>query len=200
VSGLWAADARLFHLLAGHPAWARDLAQAFLWLSTRAAVWLVLFGLAFVAGGRRGRRIAVTGLCALLLAHAASAWALMGLVQRPGPAETLPGVVVLLRHPPPFSFPAERSAMAFAAAPFLTRGNGAAPVAVWLLALGISWAQVYGGACFPTDVAAGAAVGLCCARAAVWLLGNPFRRARGQLVPLPRRLRSPQPRRPGPGL
>jgi membrane-associated phospholipid phosphatase len=188
VHGLLGADAAVFRALYAHPPWGavRALARLVLRVSGGGACWLVLFGLLFLFGGRRGRRIALTGALAVLVAHAVAVWGLSGLVQRPGPAAVLPGVVPLLPRGTAFSFPSGRVAGAFAAAPFLMRGSGAGPAAVALLALAIAWAGVYGGLNFPTDALAGAAVGLAAAGAAVWILGDPFRRRHGALVPLRR--------------
>ena len=186
---LWAADARWVLSLSGHPAWLRPTAVFVLRAARAGICWLALFGLLFLIGGRRGRRIALTGCLAVLLAHAGAVWGLQGLVQRALPAASVAGVhLVPLRHPP-FSFPAERTAQAFAAAPLLTRGSGAGPVVVWALALAVAWADAFSGFYYPTDILGGALVGLAGAAAAVWLLGDPFHRPRGHLVPLSPRMR-----------
>ena len=196
---LWAADGMVFHAIYGTPRGAlpRGLASLLLRIGTGGALWLILFALLFLGGGRRGRRVALTGALAVLLAHAAAVWGLQGLFQRAGPSATYPGVTLLARWSGPFSFPAGRVAQAFAAAPLLTRGSGAGPVVVWSLVIGVAYASIYIGASFPTDAAAGAAVGLACAGGAVWLLGDPFRRRAGLLLPLPRRQRHPAARTGG---
>jgi len=187
---LWVTDHRLFLLLNGHPAaaLARALAGLLLRVGTGGACWLALFLFVFLIGGRRGRRIALTGALAVLLAHAVAAWGLEGLVQRADPRLVLPpGVFTLAPFQPPFSFPATRVAAAFAALPFLNRGGTTATALVWAVAVGLAWAEVYGGAAFPTDALAGLLIGLACARLATWLLGDPFRRRPGPLIPLSRR-------------
>lgn len=189
---LWSADDSLFRLLNGHPSVApvRALAGVLLRLGVGGALWWAIFLLAFVAGGRRGRRIAVTGAVAVLLAHITAVWGLEGLVQRADPSAVLSrGVFTLPAFQPRFSFPASEAAQAFAAVPFLRRSGGAGSALAWLLAAGTAWAEVYAGASFPTDAVAGLLVGLLCARGALWLLGNPFRRPVGQVIPIPRRPR-----------
>lgn len=188
---VWAADSLLFRAIYGHPAGAlpRALAAALLWIAAGGACWLAVFLLLFLGGGRRGRRIALTGALAVLLAHAAAVWGLQGLLQRAGPADTYSNVALLAGAGGPFSFPAGRVAQAFAAVPFLARGSGAGPTLTWTLLAALAYSSVYVGASFPTDVAGGAAVGLVCAGCALWLLGNPFRRRAGQLLPLRRRQR-----------
>jgi undecaprenyl-diphosphatase len=191
VHWVWVLDTIVFHAAYDHPPGAlmRSVTRLLLRVATGGVCWLALFALLFVGGGRRGRRIALTGALAVLLAHAAGVWGLQGLFQRPGPAETYSGVTLLAHSADPFSFPSGRVAQAFAAAPFLTRGSGAGPAVLWMVVAAIAYACVYAGASFPSDVAGGAALGLLCAAGAVWLLGNPFVRRRGHLVPLPRRVR-----------
>ncbi len=198
---LWQADRSLFFLINGRPggAPARDIAMAALWLTSGAACWLTVFGLGFVLGGRRGRRLAVTGLVALLLAHAGAVWGLQGLAQRATPAHTYAGVRLLAGVAMPrFSLPAARVAEACASWPLLRRAGGLMRLLAGGLAAAVAWAAVYSGAHFPSDVAAGAVIGLLSAAASVWLLGDPFARRRGAFVPLPARARRGR-RLPGPG-
>jgi|GEM_PF-3698174 len=193
---LWAADDSLFHLFNGHPsgAPARAAAGLALFLSSGGACWLALFLLVFMVGGRRGRRVALTGAVAVLLAHAVAAWGLEGLFQRADPSLSFSRQVFTLpAFQQRFSFPAARAAEAVAAVPFLSRGGPAATGLVWTLAAAVAWGELYAGAAFPSDVLAGAIVGLACAGSALWLLGNPFRRRSGQVIPLPRRIRRASP-------
>lgn len=169
---------------------AHGVALAVLWLSTGGACWLTLFGLGFLLGGRRGRRLAVTGIVALLLAHAVSVWGLEGLAQRATPAHTYAGVRLLAGVSlPRFSLPSTRVAEAFAAWPLLRRGGGVLRVPLGAFTAAVAWSAVYSGAHFPSDVVAGAVIGLLSAAAGIWLLGDPFARRRGAFVPLPPRAR-----------
>lgn len=190
---LWAADTRLLLSLNGHPSWLQPVAVLLLGLGRAGACWLVIFALVFLVGGRRGRRLALTGTLAVLLAHAGAVWGLQGLVQRALPSATVAGVHLVPLRQPPFSFPAERTAQAFAAAPLLTRGSGAGPTVGWILVLAVAWADSFSGFYFPTDVLVGAFVGLASFALAMWLLGDPFRRPKGRLVPLSRRVRPAPP-------
>ena len=198
---VWRADRSLFFLLNGRPggALAHGVALAVLWLSSGGACWLTLFAVAFVLGGRRGRRLAVTGVVALLLAHAAAVWGLEGLAQRASPVHTYAGVRVLSGvRLPRFSLPATRMAEACAAWPLLRRGGGLLRALVDAFTAAVAWSAVYSGAHFPSDVAAGALIGLLGAAAALWLLGDPAARRQGAFVPLPTRVRRGR-RMPGPG-
>lgn len=185
---LWAVDQAVFMALNGHPG-GRVVGAVFgfvLRIATGGAVWLAIFALGFVGGGPRGRRIALTGALAVVLAHALGVWGLQGLVQRSDPSHVLAGVRVIAAFQPPFSFPATRVAQAFAALPYLSRSGGAGTVIFWTLAILVAIGSVYAGSAFPTDVLAGIGVGWCAARLARYLLGDPFRRQHGHLVPLPR--------------
>lgn len=190
---LWAADDGIFRLFDGHPALAplRLLARLLLLAASGGACWYVIFLLLFLASGHRGRRLALTGALAVLLAHIGT-WGLAGLFQRAAPGAVLARpALVLTAFVPRFSFPSGRVAQGFAALPFLRRGGSAATTLVWVLAAGSAWAQLYAGTAFPTDVAGGVALGLACAGTAVWILGSPFRPRTGQVIPLPRRHRAP---------
>ena len=185
---LWAADRLLFLALDGHPAGApfRAVAEFLLRISTGGALWLGLFALGFIAGGPRGRRVAVTGALAVLIAHVVAVWGLQGLFQRADPSHQLAGAHVLTAFQPVFSFPATRVAQAFAALPYLSRSGGAGTVLFWGLAVAVAVSCVYAGIAFPTDVLGGMAVGWATAAGARWILGDPFIRRRGAIVPLAR--------------
>jgi membrane-associated phospholipid phosphatase len=175
VDWLAAKERALFFAIDGHPPWpvARLLASLLLTVSAGDACWWVLFGLYFLVGRRRGRRVAVTGALALLLAHGA-AWGLRGLVQRAAPGEVYGAAVFVL----------PRFAPAFA---FLARGGDAPATFLRVVAALLCAAGVYAGVHFPSDAAAGALLGALAARAAVWLLGDPFRRRTGTVLPFRRR-------------
>ena len=185
---LWAVDHLVFFAFNGHPGGRafRALFRFVLQISTGGAVWLGLFALGFIGGGPRGRRIALTGALAVLLAHAFAVWGLQGLVQRSDPSHVLTGVRVMAAFQAPFSFPATRVAQSFAALPYLSRSGGAGTVLFWALAILVAIGSVYAGVAFPTDVLAGIGVGWCASRLTRWLLGDPFQRRHGHLVPLPR--------------
>jgi hypothetical protein len=73
VHWVWVLDTIVFHAAYDHPPGAlmRSVARLLLRVATGGVCWLALFALLFVGGGRRGRRIALTGALAVLLAHAA---------------------------------------------------------------------------------------------------------------------------------
>jgi undecaprenyl-diphosphatase len=155
-------------------------------IGTGGAVWIALAAVAFALGGRRGRRLAVTAVFALLVAAVASDLVLKGLVQRPRPFDaTQLGAAVRLLGPPPssFSFPSGHTSASFAVAPVLARAGRPSAVLAWLLAAGIAFSRIYVGAHFPGDVLGGVVVGLASARLAIWALGEaPPRSPRPRFV------------------
>lgn len=168
----------LFLALNGHPAGApvRASVRFLLHISAHGACWLVLFAIIFLFGGRRGRRVALTGALAVILAQFLAADVLRGLVQRADPASQYSNVFLMQSFAVPFSFPASRAAASFAALPFLGRGSRFATSVFRIFAVLIAYAGVYSGAHFPSDALGGAVVGLFAAALTVWILGNPYRR------------------------
>lgn len=178
----------VFLLLNAHPAGSlpRALFTILLTISRGGACWWAILGAMFLLGGRRGRRVAVTAALALGLADLA-AWGLQGLVQGALPiVQYGGGVITLPRFQPLFSFPDARAALACAVVPFLTHRRGAARWVFGIGALLISDAGIYAGWHLPSDALGGMLVGLVAACAAVWVLGNPFIRQPGPLLPLSR--------------
>jgi undecaprenyl-diphosphatase len=129
---------------------------------TRAAnysrLWLAIAGGLAAFGGRRGRRAAQRGLIALALAAAVANGPAKLLVRRRRPfGHSRPA---LIRIPRSTSFPSGHSATAFA---FAT-GAGAelpllAPVLI-PLAGAVAYSRVHTGVHYPSDVMAGAAIGV----------------------------------------
>jgi undecaprenyl-diphosphatase len=155
-------------------------------LGRHGLIWAILLALVFILGGRRGRRLAVTGAAALGIAAVLAELVLMGLVERAGPATVLGSALhVTVPNPAPFSFPSAVAALAFAGAAMLARLGSTWAVGTWLLALLIAGASVAAGQCFPSDALTGLIVGLLSARLAIWALGEPLRR-RGRARRAPR--------------
>ena len=163
-------DQRLFYLI--NDAWTAPVLDWLMPTLSRAGnfgtVWLVLLGLIAVFGKRAGRTVALAGLLALVLGHVASD-VLKELTARPRPLGSLPAVRSLIPEPDTYAFPSGHATSAFSAAAgvmlatrrFLER----VPLSAWgvlLLAAAISYSRVYVGVHFPSDVVAGAALGLAC--------------------------------------
>lgn len=167
----------LFFTFNGHPAAAPAQAAVgfLLTISGHGYIWLALFALVFLFGGRRGRRLALTGVLSVLLGLLA-AFALRGIVQRANPAVQYTGVFVMVAYSLRYAFPSARMAASFAALPFLGNGDPALGALLWVFTLLVAYAGIYSGIHFPTDELGGALTGLACAGLAVALLGNPFSR------------------------
>ncbi len=128
---------------------------------TRAAnysrLWLLLaFGMS-VCGGRKGRRAAGRGIVAIAIAAAVANGPAKLLVRRGRPLWSHP---TLIRMPRSTSFPSGHSAAAFAFATGACAELPAlAPVLV-PLAGAVAYSRVHTGVHYPSDVAAGAAIGI----------------------------------------
>jgi membrane-associated phospholipid phosphatase len=131
---------------------------------TRAAsysrLWLLISAGLAVLGGRPGRRAALHGVAALVIASAVSNGPAKLLVRRRRPhSRSRP---TLIRMPRSSSFPSGHSASAAAFAT-ATCGElpGLAPVVV-PLACAVAYSRVHTGVHYPSDVAAGVAIGVAC--------------------------------------
>jgi membrane-associated phospholipid phosphatase len=129
---------------------------------TRAAnysrLWLCIAGLLALCGGRQGRRAAERGIIAMAIAAAVANGPAKLLVRRRRPlGGSRP---TLIRMPRSTSFPSGHSAAAFA---FATGSSAELPLlAPPLLALAgaVAYSRVHTGVHYPSDVAAGALIGL----------------------------------------
>ena len=163
-------DQGLFYLI--NDAWTAPVLDWLMPTLSRAgnlgAVWLVLLGVIAIFGKRAGRTVALAGLLALVLGHVASD-VIKVLTVRPRPFASLPDVRPLVAEPRSYAFPSGHAASAFSAATgvvlaakrFLKR----VPLSGWgmlLLAAAISYSRVYVGVHYPSDVLAGAGLGVAC--------------------------------------
>ena len=121
-------------------------------------LWLAIAALLALLGGRRGRTAAGRGLVALLIAGFATNGPAKLLTRRRRPAS--PGRPALIRMPRSTSFPSGHSAAAFA---FATAVSAELPLLAPVLgplALAVGYSRVHTGVHYPSDVAAGAAIGI----------------------------------------
>jgi membrane-associated phospholipid phosphatase len=129
---------------------------------TRAAnysrLWLVLAGALAVFDGRQGRRAAGRGLIAIAIAAGVANGPAKLLVHRRRPSSRLHPA--LIRAPGSTSFPSGHSAAAFA---FVTGACAELPMlapALVPLAAAVAYSRVHTGVHYPSDVAAGAGIGI----------------------------------------
>ena len=121
-------------------------------------LWLVVAGTLAVVGGRRGRRAAGRGLIAIAIAAATANGPAKLLVRRRRPSS--PRRPTLIRTPRSTSFPSGHTAAAVA---FVTGASTELPVLAPILvplAGAVAYSRVHTGVHYPSDVAAGAAIGI----------------------------------------
>ena len=161
-------DGALFHLT--NAVWTSPpldaLMPALSWSGNLGAVWLVLLGAIAAFGKKPGRRIALAGLVSLVIGFASSE-IIKEVTMRPRPFVALPDVSLLVGAPHSYAFPSGHTTSAFAAAGgtilAAKRLFGKVPAWGWgmlALAAAIAYSRLYVGVHWPTDVAAGAALGL----------------------------------------
>ncbi len=129
---------------------------------TRAAnysrLWLVLAGALAVFDGERGRRAAGHGIIAIAIAAGVSNGPAKLLARRRRPSSR--SRPTLIRMPRSTSFPSGHSAAAFA---FVTGACAELPVlapALVPLAGAVAYSRVHTGVHYPSDIAAGIAIGI----------------------------------------
>ena len=138
-------------------------------------LWLLIAAGLAVVGGRQGRSAGLHGVAALAIASAVSNGPAKLLVRRRRPAS--PSRPALIRTPRSTSFPSGHRASAFAfATATCIELPGLAPLVV-PLASAVAYSRVYTGVHYPSDVAAGAAIGVASGVIATrlpWLRQQPF--------------------------
>jgi membrane-associated phospholipid phosphatase len=129
---------------------------------TRAAnysrLWLLIAGGLAACGGRRGRSAAGRGIMAITIAAAVANGPAKLVVRRRRPFQ--PSPPTLIRMPRSTSFPSGHAAAAFA---FATGAGAEVPVLILVLvplAGVVAYSRVHAGVHYPSDVAAGAAIGI----------------------------------------
>ncbi|GAA5049621.1 phosphatase PAP2 family protein [Streptomyces similanensis] len=161
------ADRRLTRQAASRiPAGAAKVLSAVEECAERSKLWCGAAVLMAAAGGWRGRRAAVTGLTALAAAQVVSNALCKRLADRPRPPEEWIPHDEVEDRPDSSSFPSGHTAAAVAFTAAVAPG---APLAGALCAVPaglVAVERVQSGAHYPSDVAAGAVVGLACA----WLV------------------------------
>jgi undecaprenyl-diphosphatase len=127
-------------------------------------------GLALLAGGERGRAAAAAAGVAALVASGVF-MALKQCFRRPRPCDLAAHPLFDLRPPDAFSFPSGHTMNAFAIGSVLALFFPAAAAVLALLAAGIGASRVVLGLHYPSDVCAGAALGMLIGAGAFAALG-----------------------------
>lgn len=129
--------------------------------------WLIIFGLMFLFGGQKTRKIAFLGVVALILANIV-VYSLKYFVAEPRPFLTLANVDLLVHAEETFSFPSGHAASSFAAAFIIgckyrlnLKGKTYSlfyPLMIFAAVVGFS--RIYIGVHYPYDVLVGAIIGV----------------------------------------
>ena len=121
--------------------------------ATLVAVYLL------VKGGQRGRVVVVCAVLVVICADA-SATVLRNHFQRPRPCQALQGVQLLVGCSDSFSFPSNHATNAFALAAFFAVYYRRLAIPLFLFAALVGYSRIYVGVHYPTDVLAGAVLGV----------------------------------------
>lgn len=141
--------------------------------------WLVLLAVLLCIPGYR--RAGMTGLVAVLIGFLITNVLLKNMVARVRPYEVVQGLTFLGTKPHDLSFPSGHSTCSIAAAAVLfAKLPKKAGVPLLVLAILICLSRLYVGVHYPTDVLAGAAIGLFGAAAALSLTKRRFEKDRSQ--------------------
>ncbi len=121
-------------------------------------LWLAIAALLALVGGRRGRAAAGRGVLALMIAAITTNGPVKLLTRRRRPAPSVrPALIRMPRSP---SFPSGHSAAAFAFAAAAARELPELAPVLGPLAVAVGYSRVHTGVHYPSDVAAGAAIGI----------------------------------------
>lgn len=130
-------------------------------------IWLVA-ALALVCS-KKYRRWGILLVVSLLLTHVLGDYVIKPLVARPRPFMQLPGHTLLIAPPRDFSFPSGHTATAFCASFVLWRADKRFGTAAFVLALLIAFSRMFLFVHYPTDILAGAILGLICATLTIFI-------------------------------
>ncbi|MET9572947.1 phosphatase PAP2 family protein [Streptomyces virginiae] len=164
LASLRGADHRLTQRMAAwDSAWARRLLPPVEEAVEHTKLWWAAAGVMAAGGGRRGRKAAAAGITAMALAELLSNGVVKQLIERRRPPkEWIPHSDVQDR-PDSSSFPSGHTAAAVAFTAAIAPTWPWAGAACCVPTVMVAVERVHSGAHYPTDVAAGAAIGLAAA-------------------------------------
>lgn len=138
-------------------------------LGNKGWFWLAVSALMLIP--RRTRKIGIMALLALSIGFLITNLALKNLVARIRPYETVEGLKLLIARQSDFSFPSGHACASFAAASVYFRKLPQKwGISAVVLAALIAFSRLYVGVHYPTDVLAGAVIGIWAAWAAIHLV------------------------------
>lgn len=144
-------------------------------LGDTAFIWIGMAAVFFLYRRTRGTGIQVLG--ALLLSLVVNNMILKNLVARVRPYEAVEGLIRIIEKQPDWSFPSGHASSSFAAATVIWLNHRKTGWPALVLAGLIAFSRMYVGVHYPTDVLAGAAVGVLMG----WLAHEAGKRLAGRL-------------------
>ena len=141
-------------------------------LATHAALWFILAFVMTCSKNWRSTGIAV--IVAVAMAYIVTDLLLKPLVDRPRPFEVL-DLTLVVDPPTTASFPSGHTASSLAAATCILLKDRRAGIAAVAFACLVGLSRIHLGVHWPTDVIAGAVVGILCAFAATYIVGRLYR-------------------------
>ena len=122
--------------------------------------YVILLGIIFIKGGKQGR-LAVLGILVLIVVTDQLGYKLLKeLFQRPRPCKILSDVFTPLGCNGSYSFPSNHALNNFAAAAFFSTLYKKYKTVLYMVASLIALSRVYLGLHYPSDIIAGAAIGM----------------------------------------
>jgi undecaprenyl-diphosphatase len=160
VSSLYYVDVQLFGLINLNPHFI--LLDDFVSLFTLAGTqifWIIICAGLFIFGGEKGKKVAVLSLMALLLGYVLSE-SLKYIIARPRPFYDVKTIMVISEKG--YSFPSGHATTSFAACTILGLEYGYLYLFL-AFASGVALSRPYLGVHYPSDIIAGALLGIFCA-------------------------------------
>jgi undecaprenyl-diphosphatase len=150
-----------------------DIMILFTTIGNKGLLWIVMALLLLIS--KKTRYIGVVTLGALVLSAIAGEGLLKHLVARPRPYTVFPGVQLLVAKATTSSFPSGHTTASFAAAFVLCRYLKPYAPLFWTLAIVIAFSRLCLFMHYPSDVLAGAVLGLICGKVATLIYEQQFR-------------------------
>lgn len=125
-------------------------------------IWIVIS--AFILIRKKNKTAVIGVLCAMLLGTILGQEILKNIIQRPRPFLESSVINMIIEKPVSYSFPSGHTTAAFAAAGILSKYFKKYSVLFFTIAILIGFSRLYLYVHYPTDVIAGAILGLVCSR------------------------------------
>lgn len=143
-------------------------------LGNKGYIWMLL-ALGFMLN-KKTRTVGIVTLSALLLTTVIGEGILKQLVERPRPYVDFPDIQPLIEKLASYSFPSGHTASSFAASMVLGRYLKKYAAVFWSLAVIMGFSRLYLFVHYPSDIVAGALLGVACAAVIITVYEKIFKR------------------------